>query len=103
MTLVVVTLSLQISRRLVNVIYFGAMVSRAWWISCNDIPRVDEAREVSENTKQDVKPCVSRTTTAADPHCKRREKNQKNNKAKVSHEITATHFDLVLFSSCVML
>lgn len=57
----------------------------------DDVPRVDQAREVSENTKKDVDERIGRTDTTADPHRKRREKHGNHDKENVRKTFTA-HF-----------
>lgn len=52
--MVVVILSLQVRRVLVNIVDLRLVVDGVGWIFGDDVPRVDQAREVAEDAEQDV-------------------------------------------------
>lgn len=85
---VISTLSLQVI--LVNIVD-SLVVVGTWRVLGDDVPRVDQAREVSENTKKDVDERIGSTDTTADPHRKRREKHGNHDKKNVRKTFTA-HF-----------
>lgn len=69
-TTVLWQLVLQVGVATVNVVDLGLLGNSVGWILGDDVPRMNQAREVAEEEKKDVDKGVFGTHTSSNPHRK---------------------------------